>query len=79
MKVILTHHALIRSSQRGVSLEEIIDALQFPDQTTTQHDHIVVYKKKSEGYVIVVFAKNEENVFVVISVYKTSKINKYLS
>ena len=45
MRIVLTNHARIRASERWISFEEIIEAIQNPDEIQQQDDEIFCFKK----------------------------------
>jgi len=45
MKLILTKHAKQRMSERGISIKEVEQVLEFPDYTIKKNNKIESYKK----------------------------------
>ncbi len=74
MKVILTKHALERMKERGIEFGDI-------EKTLKSYDRIKgnKYIKKINSYVlVVVVGKESEGAIKIITVFKSSKIGKYL-
>ncbi len=74
MKVIFTKHALERMKERGIGFEDV-------EKTLKNYDRVIgnKYIKKINSYVlVVVVSKESEEVIKIITVFKSSKISKYL-
>jgi len=70
--------ALIQMNLRNISQSEVINVLQNPDKINTENEtHI--FQLVQLGYLYRVFVNPIKNPKLVITVYKTSKINKYES
>jgi hypothetical protein len=78
MRIILTNHARIRANERGISFEEISETILYPDYVTQQDKEIFIFKKLKNQYLYLVYSKDENGDWVIITVLKTSKIEKYL-
>jgi hypothetical protein len=65
---------------RNINRSEIENALNNPQQKTFE-DNLSIYQKiiekNSRSYLLRVFVNELKNPPVVVTVYKTSKINKY--
>jgi len=78
MSIKFTKHALQRIKTRNISKDEILEALAKPDKIIKDSiGNSIVHKIKAE-YLLRVFYYTEKNSKVVITAYKTSKIDKYL-
>jgi hypothetical protein len=66
---------------RNISFEEVEEALNNPDSISTEDD-LTVYQKKllanNRAYLLRIFVNEIKQPPVVVTGYKTSKINKYL-
>lgn len=71
-------HALLQMNLRNISQSEVINVLQNPDKINTENE-IHIYQLVQLGYLYRVFVNPIKNPKLVITVYKTSKINKYES
>ena len=78
MRIILTNHARIRANERGITFEEISETILHPDHVTQQDKEIFIFKKLKNQYLYLVYSKDENGDWVIITVLKTSKIEKYL-
>ena len=83
MKIIITNHAKFEAGRRNVSDELIKSVVENPQQELlTKKSRVVIQNKyydKQEGKEMllrVIGTKEAEN-FKIITVYKTSKIDKY--
>ena len=77
MLIKFTKHALERMRARGITKEEIINAITNPDkEINDSYGNIIAHKIKKK-YFLRVFYRIEEDSKVVITAYKTSKIDKY--
>lgn len=77
MHLILTNHARMRAQERGISFEEILETIESPDTVQEQDDHVLCFKKRKSAFLLLVYAKDAEGNFVVITVLRTSKLKKY--
>ena len=77
MPIKFTKHALERMRIRSITKEEIIDTINNPEkQLNDSFGNIIAHKVKKK-YLLRVFYCNEEDSKVVITAYKTTKIDKY--
>ena len=74
MRIILTNHARIRANERGITFEEISETILHPDYVTQQDKEIFIFKKLKNQYLYLVYSKDENGDWVIITVLKTSKI-----
>jgi hypothetical protein len=77
MRIILTNHARQRAKQRGVSIAAIWDCVLHPDSVDGDTDSRC-YKKVAGHQLLLVYTKDADGNIVVITVIKTSKIEKYM-
>ena len=77
MRIILTNHARIRATERWISFADIIDAIQNPDEIQQQDDEIFCFKKIWDKNILIVYAKDDNGDWVIITVLRTSKLKKY--
>ena len=80
---VFTSHALIEMARRGISRENVRSVLANPEQTEMVRDERAVYQSKLEmgqppkTYIIRVFVGIDRKPPYVVTVYRTSKIEKY--
>ncbi len=72
-----TKHALERMRIRGITKEEVIDAITNPEKEITDSYGNLIAHKVIKKYLLRVFYYIEEDSKIVITAYKTSKIDKY--
>ncbi len=76
-------HALDQLIQRDISKEHILLVLEQPDFIEIQDAGIKVYSKvfleKSKAYLYRVFMNELKNPTLIVTVYKTSKTDKYVN
>jgi len=78
MKFILTKHFYERLVQRWWSIKLVEDVINRADKIEKQEDNKIKYLKFDwEKYIHIVVAKNNNNEYILITYYKTSK-SKYL-
>ena len=78
MPIKFTKHALERMRIRGITKEEIVDAIYNPDKELNNSFGNVIVNKLKKKYLLRVFYYKKEGSKIVITAYKTSKIDKYL-
>ncbi len=79
MKAILyTKHAKKQMKDRGITEKEVVFCSKNPDKID-QQEGIMIIKRRKEKYVYILIGKEENNSFKLITVYKSSKIKKYLN
>jgi len=78
MLIKFTKHALERMKIRSITKEEIIDTINNPEKQLSDSFGNIIVQKVKKNYLLRVFYYNEENSKIVITAYKTSKIDKYL-
>jgi hypothetical protein len=78
---ILSEHALIQLRRRKLDIEFIENTLEFPDTIFQDDPEITVYQKvryeDNKFYLYRVFVNVNKRPMVIVTVYKTSKIDKY--
>lgn len=77
MKVVFIPHALERMKERGIPEELVIEILNFPEKVSTGYFGRKIAQKKLNGKIVRVVYEEGGNEIVVITVYITSKLNKY--
>ncbi|KKL68950.1 hypothetical protein LCGC14_2119860 [marine sediment metagenome] len=77
MLIKFTKHALERMKIRGITKEEIVDTINNPEKEVNDSFGNIIAHKVKKKYLLRVFYYNEENSKIVITAYKTSKIDKY--
>ena len=73
---IFTVHAAARMKQREISVQEVEQCLEDPDKTIK--DDIVKAVRKLNNKLLAVVYKTLNSEKLVITAYKTSKMQKYL-
>jgi len=81
MKHIFSKHALEQMELRGIDRKTVEKILAKPQQTIIEKGKKIVQSttpfKAKPKHLIRIFVNTEKNPNVVITVYKTSKIDKY--
>lgn len=77
MLIKFTKHALERMRIRGITKEEVIDALTNPEKELNDSQGNLIAHKVKEKHLLRVFYYVEEESKIVVTAYKTSKIDKY--
>ena len=78
----ITDHAREEAERRGIPLDVLQDVMEAPGQIVDAHSERKIYQSKVEiaGKLYVVRAIVENtNPLIVVTVYRTSKIEKYWS
>jgi len=77
VKIVYSLHSLERLRQRGIGKELVVLCIQNPDKSEALEG---VYRcvKKINDKVIIVIYKRENDRFIVITAYLSSKLYKYL-
>lgn len=81
MKFIFSNHALKQIKLRNIGVQAIGQILEKPDRITEQSDKSIYQSliwEKDKAYLIRIFINHLVNPAVIITAYKTSKIDKYL-
>lgn len=63
--------------KRGISKSEVLSCIRSPDKIERLNDLIRSIKKINEKVLVVIHRVEDKN-FIIITVYKSSKISKYL-
>jgi hypothetical protein len=81
MKVEFSIHALERMNARGILKEDVTTFLKNYDSLSVQDIETAVYTKlvveNNKTYLYRIFVNTTKKPVIVITVYKTSKIEKY--
>jgi len=67
MNIIFTKHAKEQMEERGISEDEVINTIKYPEKTEKIRDRYLVQKKTIQGIIEVVYIK--ENYIKVITAY----------
>ncbi len=77
-----SNHFLEQMQLRSLSIKNVEDALQSPDSIVIEDD-LTVYQKmiieSNKPYLLRIFVNEHKQPPVAVTVYKTSKIDKYYS
>lgn len=76
----LSRHALNQMQLRGISAESIFQILVKPQQTVQNNDLLVyqsVVEENGKNYLIRIFVNLRKQPPLIVTVYKTSNIQKY--
>ena len=82
-KFILLKHLKIQAKERKINIKIIEDTILNPEQIISKPKNLKVAQKKyfdnkiNKEYLIRVIFKEEEDLRIGVTVYKTSKIEKY--
>mgnify|MGYP001487066293 CR=1 FL=1 len=78
---IFSEHALIQIRKRKLDIQFIENTLESPDTIFSNDPEVTVYQKvgteRNKSYLYRVFVNIQKRPKVIITVYKTSKIEKY--
>ncbi len=81
MEYVFSNHALIRMKSRSISSDIVLEVIIHADSISIQDESITVYSKlveeNTKPYLYRVFVNKEKNPPLIITAYKTSKIEKY--
>ena len=83
MKIILLRHAKEQCKERGIEENIIEETVLNPDQIIEEKEGRKIAQKKifdeekKKNYLVRVIFKEENNKRTVITLYKTSKVQKY--
>jgi len=81
VEFIFSNHALEQIKRRNISVKTIEFILENPDRTAIQANTMVyqaIIQENNKNYMIRIFVNRMVDPAVVITAYKTSKIDKYL-
>jgi len=76
--LIFLKHALDRMEMRGLTEELIIDILNKPDSICLNNESRKIAQRFIDGKLIRIVYEEEPEKIIVVTAYKTSKINKYI-
>ena len=71
-------HARQRMNERGITEEEVENAIAFPDKVSHDKDTTVALKLRDNGHLLIVVFTETINTKKIITVIDTSKVEKYL-
>ena len=80
---VFTDHALLEMARRKITREDVKDVLGNPEQTEMVREGRVIYQAKreigelSKTYLLRIFVDIDRKPPHVVTVYRTSKIQKY--
>jgi hypothetical protein len=80
----ITNHAETSLRDRSIEKEVIISTIQFPDAVSEGYDGRKVFSKKyydgslSQEMLVRAIVEESSEEFIVITVYKVSRISRYL-
>jgi hypothetical protein len=77
LKIIYTLHALERLRQRGITREQVEECLQEPDKLEEMEDLYRCIKRLNNRVLVAIYKEFRDRI-MVITVFKSSKIKKYL-
>ncbi len=78
MKIKFIEHALERMKERGITEDEVINAISEPDYVGKGYGDREVAQKLINGKLLRVIYEKHGDEIIVITAYKTSKVEKYL-
>ena len=67
MEIVFTRHAKDQMGERGISEDEVVNTIKYPEKTLKTTDRYLAQKKVSIGTIEVVFTR--EKYIKVITVY----------
>lgn len=77
MNIVFTLHALERMKKRGVAQVEVLECLRDPDRLMKLDDVYRAVRRLGSEVLVVVYRKEDDTV-IVITIYRSSKVRKYL-
>ena len=81
--IVITKHAVFEAQRRGIDIENIMSVIENPQQKLPSKKNRVVLQSKyhdnieDKEMLLRVIVEEEESSIKVISVYRTSRIEKY--
>ncbi|MHA1646484.1 MAG: DUF4258 domain-containing protein [Promethearchaeota archaeon] len=78
MSIIYTKHSLLQMKNRKISPTQIESILKNPQKKTDDEFGNQVAQKIIDNYLIRVIYKIQDENIVIITAYRTSKLNKYI-
>lgn len=81
MNFIFSNHALKQLGSRNIDIETIERILENPDKITEEADKLIyqsLISENNKSYLVRIFVNHLVDPTVIITAYKTSKIDKYL-
>jgi hypothetical protein len=78
MPVVFTKHALQQAAVRGITRDEIITTIETPDDIKQDDAGNTIAQKMVSAYFLRVVYHFEGSNTIVITAYKTSKVEKYV-
>jgi len=82
MDYTLSAHAKARMRERGIRQEDVQDAIDHSTIRSTQRDGRTlikkVYTREGKQRLLLIAGEHRKNIFNIITVIDTSKVNKYL-
>ena len=67
MEIKFTKHTIDQMKERGISDDEVVNTIKYPEETIKEHDRYLARKKVSLGTIEVVYIR--EKYIKVITVY----------
>jgi hypothetical protein len=81
MQIKFSNHALTQMKRRDISKKLVIDIITNPGKISNQDNELSIYSKvvneQSKNYLYRVFINQLKKPGLVVTVYKTSKLQKY--
>ena len=81
MNYLISKHAEIQLKRRGIAKKTVSEVISNPDTKTNIDADLVVYQKQMEegdrNYLFRVFVNTNKTPPLVVTAYKTTKIDKY--
>ena len=78
MPIKFTRHALQQMQNRGIKKEEVTQTINDPEKLGKNSENNIIAQRMFEGKLLRVFYRVEEKDKIVITTYKTSKLEKYI-
>jgi hypothetical protein len=78
MRIILSNHAIMRARQREITMEQITDCIQNPDELSDEPEGKKCYKKLQNGSMLLLcYTIQYDDSIKIITLILTSKVKKY--
>lgn len=73
LKLLLTWHSLDRITFWSLTVEQVLEALLYPDEVVTGHFNRYIAHKRHNGHVIRTIYEYVDDIPVIVTVYKPSE------
>ena len=78
MPIKFTRHALQQMQNRRIKKDEVIKTINDPEKLAKNSGNNLIVQRMFEGKFLLVFYRVEEEDKIIITAYKTTKLEKYI-